>query len=805
MTKLAISARAFTVAAAALLGLAAACSDSSVAPPVATTLTLSASAISLDAIGATQTVTAVVNDQHGQPMATAPITWTASAANVLVTGTAGTATIAAAANGTATVTATSGKATATITVTVAQIPTALQKLGGDAQLGAVNTTLVQPVGVRVVDRLNSPVANQGVTFTIASGGGSVASTTVTTGNDGVAATTWTLGKIASSTQQLTVVAGSLAPLTYSATAVAGAPANVLVAGGDKQSAVAGAALATAPQVLVTDAFTNPVSNATVTFTPVGDGSIQFPTATTNASGIAFAGRWTLGTTVGTKSLIASVGAVSVTFTASATGGAPSSVKINAGNNQTAAAGSAVATAPSVKVTDALGNAAAGAVVTFAVASGGGSVTGGTTTTDASGVATVGRWTLGSAAGTNTLTATVANVSPVTFTATATSTTPAAVSALFVSAGANQAATAGTAVPNAPSIVARDAAGNPVSGVTITFTASDGGTIGGSTSATVKTNTSGVAAPGAWILASTATLNTLTASTPGVSAVQLNAAACEPPNAAGFTITLCYRTSMTASQRAAFVNAAARWRSIITAKLPDVPVNISEGACDTGTPSLTNMTIDDVMIFAGIEPIDGAGSILGSAGWCFRRTGGLPVLGNMSFDVADMATLEANGTLNAVILHEMGHVLGIGTMWTTLGLLQNQSTSSVVNDTYFSGTAAVAAFNQVGGATYTLGQKVPVENTGGSGTINAHWRESVLRNELMTGFLNSGTNPLSVVTIGSLQDLGYSVNMAAADPLSLTLSIQSTLAPGAATVSVMNDGFRGKQSTIDSFGRVTRIR
>src|SRR6185503_13313563 len=260
-----------------------------------------------------------------------------------------------------------------------------------------------------------------------------------------------------------------------------------------------------------------------------------------------------------------------------------------------------------------------------------------------------------------------------------------------------------------------------------------------------------------------------------------------------------------SQRAAFVNAAARWRSIITAKLPDVPVNISEGACDTGTPSLTNMTIDDVMIFAGIEPIDGAGSILGSAGWCFRRTGGLPVLGNMSFDVADMATLEANGTLNAVILHEMGHVLGIGTMWTTLGLLQNQSTSSVVNDTYFSGTAAVAAFNQVGGATYTLGQKVPVENTGGSGTINAHWRESVLRNELMTGFLNSGTNPLSVVTIGSLQDLGYSVNMAAADPLSLTLSIQSTLAPGAATVSVMNDGFRGKQSTIDSFGRVTRIR
>ena len=38
---------------------------------------------------------------------------------------------------------------------------------------------------------------------------------------------------------------------------------------------------------------------------------------------------------------------------------------------------------------------------------------------------------------------------------------------------------------------------------------------------------------------------------------------------------------------------------------------------------------------------------------------------MQFDVADMAKLISNGTLQSVVLHEMGHVLGIGTLWDTL--------------------------------------------------------------------------------------------------------------------------------------------
>ena len=59
----------------------------------------------------------------------------------------------------------------------------------------------------------------------------------------------------------------------------------------------------------------------------------------------------------------------------------------------------------------------GATVTFAVTSGGGNVTGATQTTNSAGIATVGGWTLGSIPGTNTLTATVSGLTPLTFTAT----------------------------------------------------------------------------------------------------------------------------------------------------------------------------------------------------------------------------------------------------------------------------------------------------------------------------------------------------------------------------------------------------
>jgi len=92
---------------------------------------------------------------------------------------------------------------------------------------------------------------------------------------------------------------------------------------------------------------------------------------------------------------------------------------------------------------------------------------------------------------------------------------------------------------------------------------------------------------------------------------------------------------------------------------------------------------------------------------------------------------------------------------------------------------VAAYNSIFGTTATA---VPVENTGGGGTRDSHWRESIFRSEIMTGWIGPGTNmPISRITVGSLADLGYTVNMAAADAY-VPPGTTSTAGGGATTES-----------------------
>ena len=165
------------------------------------------------------------------------------------------------------------------------------------------------------------------------------------------------------------------------------------------------------------------------------------------------------------------------------------------------------------------------------------------------------------------------------------------------------------------------------------------------------------------------------------------------------------------------------------------------------------------------PIDGPGGILGQAGPTNLRPASagvnafLPAKGIMSFDTADLAQMQANGTLLDVITHEMGHVIGIGTIWTRKGLLAGAGSTNPT----FKGTNARKEFGILKG---TGPLPVPVENTGGAGTRDSHWREAVFKNELMSGFIAAADNPLSKMTAASLKDLGYVVNMNAAEPYTL---------------------------------------
>jgi hypothetical protein len=569
------------------------------------------------------------------------------------------------------------------------------------------------------------------------------------------------------------------------------------AGGDAQTGAAGVALPQPLRVVVRDRLNAPVAGVTVSFDAFGGGSASAATAVTAADGSASV-TWTLSPVAGTGPYLrASVaGAGEVLFNAVGVAGAAAAALLNNGNGQVTAPGAAVAIAPRVQVLDAFGNAVAGVAVLFTVTSGGGSVTGASQTTNENGLASPDSWMVGPVVGTHTITATFPGTAlpPVVFSATSLD-----VGTIVLTSGDNQGAMAGTAVPVTPSVVVYNLAGR-APGVTVTFSVTGGGRV---VNATATTDANGVASPGSWVLGAVGGPNTLTASVSAVSAPPVTARAigCEGGGGAGYALTLCFTSSMTASQRAVFRSAAQRWESIITGDVPDAAGTVPAGSC--GANPTLDMTFDDLVIFASVEPIDGPGAVLGAAGWCYRRVGGLPVAGLMFFDEADVASLEAAGSFGSVILHEMGHVLGIGTLWSNLGLLQNPSSGGSVLDTYFSGASGIAGFEAIGGSTYTGGQKVPVENTGGPGTANGHWRESVLVNELMTGYLNSGSNPLSLLTVRSLTDLGYVVNPAAADPFSLTLSLRQ--GPGGPTLKLHNDLYRGPRHTMDRHGRIAPIR
>lgn len=222
---------------------------------------------------------------------------------------------------------------------------------------------------------------------------------------------------------------------------------------------------------------------------------------------------------------------------------------------------------------------------------------------------------------------------------------------------------------------------------------------------------------------------------------------------------------------------ARWGRVITGDLPDVAINMPVGACYTGQPA-EQVAVDDLLIFVRVTNIDGVNGTLARAGPCYVRQGsGLPIVGVVELDAAD---LDRNASVvEAVLLHEFGHVLGIGTLWGRQGLLYG----SAGDDPLFLGATAHDAYLSIGGSTL-----VPVENTGGPGTRLGHWREQTFRSELMTGWISAGHNPLSRMTIASLRDLGYRVDMNAADAYSLPsmAAVNARIAGGGKGVEVVDE-------------------
>ena len=542
------------------------------------------------------------------------------------------------------------------------------------------------------------------------------------------------------------------------------------------SGTVGRTVAVSPTVLLKDRAGQPQAGTAVSFeVTAGGGQLTRYTGTTDDAGTASAGSWTLGTQAGPNTVVARAeGFPAVSF--QTTGVADQAVSLAAA---TAALthgirGQPLSPPPAARVVDRFGNPVAGVAVRFTVASGGGSVSGGTATSGSDGVARVGGWTLGPAAGINTLTATATGLVPTTFTATGTVGPPSVVVKL---AGDDQSAPPSTVVAVRPRVRVTDSAGNAVAGASVTFTVTGGG--GTVTGASQLTDLSGEAVVGSWRLGSVVGTNTLRAAAAGASA-SFTAQTVSGPPGSQFDIDVRFLGSVSSTYQQAFQTAVTRWRRVITGDLPGLFLNAAAGSCDSVMPAV-NEFIDDLVIYVQVAEIDGVGNVLGRAGPCFvRETGKLPVLGYMLFDAADLASLATRGTLAAVITHEIGHVLGIGTLWTHVSpaLLVGGGTA----DPYYSGVLGRQYYAQAGGLP---GDGVPVEGTGGEGTRDSHWRESILRSELMTGWISAGDNPLSAITIGALADLGYAVSYLGADAYTVTStgSFASILEPGVELVEL----------------------
>lgn len=365
------------------------------------------------------------------------------------------------------------------------------------------------------------------------------------------------------------------------------------------------------------------------------------------------------------------------------------------------------------------------------------------------------------------------------------------------AASGQIADIGADVEVTPAVVVRDGKGQPLAGQTVRFTVTRGG--GTVERASATTDAEGIASAGRWTLGTSAGLNEVEAALRELPVVRFTATAVEPEEKApsattgAYDVTVRYVGTATTRQRQAVANAVSRWRSAITADLPQVRINSPAGSCFEAQPAI-NEVIDDIMLFVEFVDIDGAGKILGSAGPCYIRTeSNLPIVGHLKLDAADLEKMESDGTLDDVVLHEIGHVLGIGTLWSRNSLVDGGGG----DDPHFSGAHAIDAYRALGGT----GNGVPVENTGSSGTRDSHWRESVFGNELMTGYIGGTPNPLSELTIASLKDLGYGAQTSAASQYTLGSVSGNLTAP----IDLRGrEQVTGPKYRVDRSGRTERI-
>ncbi|WP_288402911.1 excalibur calcium-binding domain-containing protein [uncultured Deinococcus sp.] len=266
-----------------------------------------------------------------------------------------------------------------------------------------------------------------------------------------------------------------------------------------------------------------------------------------------------------------------------------------------------------------------------------------------------------------------------------------------------------------------------------------------------------------------------------SAAQATANQAEAKQAVPFTVEVRFVGKVPSAAQQATVRAAAARVSKLIAS-PFVPVTLpgDAEACDKGLPAVRGR-VDHFFVFVRVLPLD---EDLYAEAWpCDLHDGSyLPVYGAVSLNARGLGDLSA-ADLTDTMIHETLHALGVGTLWEAdarVSLSGASDERSLVTRSagrfYYTGARGVAAYRALGGR----GDRIPLDADAG------HWAGSTVCSEILSGDAGDYTgrvNPVSPITLGALEDLGYRVNRAAASPYTLPLhgcGVQSAPAPAKAT-------------------------
>jgi hypothetical protein len=262
----------------------------------------------------------------------------------------------------------------------------------------------------------------------------------------------------------------------------------------------------------------------------------------------------------------------------------------------------------------------------------------------------------------------------------------------------------------------------------------------------------------------------------------------------YTIEFSFDNSVPANVQAMFQAAADRWQNVIVGDLPNVTLP-------------NGQVVDDLLINVSVSSTLPAG-VIAQAGFTDIRVGnsstpangnfsqnGLPYIGEM--EISD-DFLTAVGLPN-VIAHEMGHVIGFGTLWqNNVGTFGSLVSGIGTADPIYVGANAVREYNTI---FRTSGTSVPLYQISDTtppsydGSYGSHWRDSVFDSanpaydELMTATYNvNGVGGVAVpaylsrITVGALDDFGYTVSYAGAESYTAPASATTqTVAPAASVL------------------------